>query len=274
MAHLEDRDPAAVLDERAPAPTRTTAYGPAPAQVYDVRLPRPATRPVRPLTVVVVHGGFWRKEYDRGHAGRQAQAFADAGYPTAVVEYRRPGMPGGDWPGPADDLAAAVAAIRRDPDLLGAGPAGPAEPAGRPRPLVLVGHSAGGQLVAWASAQPWAHGLRGVVSLAGVLDLAHGQETGVGGGAVDALLGGSPAQAPRAYAAADPARLLPGIPVLVLHARDDDVVPFELSERYAAVHHGPNVRLVEVPGGGHYGLIDPENAAFARVLAAVDLLAS
>jgi acetyl esterase/lipase len=266
MAHLEDRDPVAVLDERAAAPTRTTSYGPDAAQVYDVRLPVRATRDV---TVVVVHGGFWRKEYDRGHAGRQAQAFADAGFPTAVVEYRRTGMPGGDWPGPADDLETAVAAIRRDPDLAAAGD-GP----GPARPLVLVGHSAGGQLVAWASAQPWAHGLRGVVSLAGVLDLAHGQATGVGGGAIDALLGGSPAQAPSAYAAADPARLLPGIPVLVLHARDDDVVPFELSERYAAAHHGPNVRLVEVPAGGHYGLIDPENAAFARVLAAVDLLAS
>lgn len=268
MAHLEDRDPAAVLDERAAAPNRTTAYGPDPAQVYDVRLPRTATGPVRPLTVVVVHGGFWRKEYDRGHAGLQAQAFADAGYPTAVVEYRRPGMPGGDWPGPADDLRAAVAAIRRDPDLAAAGGPGPA------RPLVLVGHSAGGQLVAWAAAQPWSHGLRGVVSLAGVLDLARGQATGVGGGAVDALLGGSPTEAPAAYAAADPAGLLPGIPVLVVHARDDEVVPFELSERYAAAHHGPNVRLVEVPGGGHYGLIDPQNAAFARVLAAVDLLAS
>jgi pimeloyl-ACP methyl ester carboxylesterase len=113
-----------------------------------------------------------------------------------------------------------------------------------------------------------------VVSLAGVLDLAHGQATAVGGGAIDALLGGSPAQAPSAYAAADPMRLLPGIPVLLLHARDDEVVPFELSERYAAAHHGPNVRLVVVPGGGHYGLIDPENAAFARVLAAIDLLAS
>ncbi|MGZ6754776.1 MAG: alpha/beta hydrolase family protein, partial [Nocardioides sp.] len=221
----------------------------------------------------------WRKEYDRGHASRQAQAFADAGYPTAVVEYRRTGMPGGGWPGPADDLGAAVAAIRRDPDLAAAagagGPAGgPGGGPGPARPLVLVGHSAGGQLVAWAAAQPWGHGLRGVVSLAGVLDLAEGQATGVGGGAIDALLGGSPAQAPHAYAAADPARLLPGIPVLVLHARDDEVVPFELSERYAAAHHGPNVRLVDVPGGGHYGLIDPENAAFARVLAAVDLLAS
>ena len=64
------------------------------------------------------------------------------------------------------------------------------------------------------------------------------------------------------------------MPVLLVHARDDDVVPVELSERYAAAHHGPSVRLAPVAGGGHYGLIDPEHEAFAEVLDAVDLLAS
>ncbi|QGN58438.1 S9 family peptidase [Nostocoides sp. HKS02] len=261
MAYGADRDPIAVLDERAADPTRTISYGPDAAQVYDVRMPRRVTRG---LTVVVVHGGFWRPEYDRGHASRQAQAFADAGFPTAVVEYRRAAMPGGGWPGTAQDVAAAITAIRQDPAF--------AQPTAHP--LVLVGHSAGGQLVAWAAAQPWAHGLRGVVSLAGVLDLAHGQATGVGGGAIEAFLGGSPAQVPDSYAAADPVRLLAGIPVVVLHARDDEEVPFELSERYAAAHHGPGVRFTPADTGGHYGWIDPENAAFEQVLAAVDLLAS
>jgi len=251
------RDPEQVLDERAGPPTRTTSYGQDPAQVYDVRLPEQVTRA---LTVVVVHGGFWRQGYGREFAERQTQAFADAGYPTAAIEYRRSGMPGGGWPGTADDVAAAVAAIRRDPDLH--------------HPTVLVGHSAGGQLVAWAASQPWAHGLRGVISLAGVLDLSRAQSTGAGSGAVEAFLGGTPDEAPEAYAAADPVRQPPGIPVVALHAHDDDVVWFGLSERYAAAHHGPNVRLVPVAGGGHYGLIDPENPAFAQVLAAVDLLAS
>ncbi|WP_270887148.1 alpha/beta hydrolase family protein [Pedococcus sp. 5OH_020] len=251
------RDPIDVLDERAEPPTRTTAYGQDPAQVYDVRLP---ARPTRQVAVVVVHGGFWRAGYDRGHASRQAQAFADAGYVTASVEYRRRGMSGGGWPGTAQDVEAAVATVRRDPDLA--------------RPAVLVGHSAGGQLVAWAAAQPWAHGLRGVVSLAGVLDLAHGHRLQVGDDAVAGFLGGGPAEVPDAYAAADPAAVAPNVPVLALHAPDDDVVPFELSERYAAAHHGPAVRLLPVDSGGHYGLIDPEHPAFAQVLAAVDLLAS
>ena len=174
------RDPIQVLDERAPAPTRTTAYGEDPDQVYDVRLP---DRVTRDLAVVVVHGGFWRRDYDRGHASRQAQAFADAGFATAVVEYRRPGMPGGGWPGTADDVRDAVTAIRRDTALA--------------LPLVLVGHSAGGQLVGWAAAQPWAHGLRGAVSLAGVLDLTHGAAARVGGTAIPDFLGGT-SSSPRA----------------------------------------------------------------------------
>ena len=246
-----------MLDERAEPPTRTESYGPDPAQVYDVRLPR---RETRSLGVVVVHGGFWRAEYDRAHAGRQAQAFADAGYATAVIEYRRTGMPGGGWPGTADDVRAAVASVRKDPALGGR--------------LALVGHSAGGQLVAWAAAQAWAHGLAGVVSLAGVLDLARGHETGVGQGAIEAFLGGSPTEVPDHYRDADPVGLPPGIPALLLHAGSDDRVPLELSERYAAAHHGPNVRLRAVPDGGHFGLIDPEHSAFAEVLAALDLLGS
>ena len=52
------------------------------------------------------------------------------------------------------------------------------------------------------------------------------------------------------------------------------MVPFELSERYAAAHRGPSVRLTPVASGGHYGLIDPEHPAFAEVARAVDVLAS
>jgi len=107
-------DAGEVMERTAPPPTRTTAYGSDPAQVYDVRLPAGTAADV---TVVVVHGGFWRERFDRSHAGCQAQAFADAGYPVAVLEYRRTGMPGGSWPGTAEDVAAGVAAVLRDPGL-------------------------------------------------------------------------------------------------------------------------------------------------------------
>ena len=253
----ESRD---VLDRVAPAPDRTAAYGTDPAQVYDLRLP-PGDQ--RGIGVVVVHGGFWRAEFDRAHAGSQAQAFADAGYPTAVLEYRRTGMPGGGWPGTGQDIAAAVAAVRADPQL--------------PDCLVLVGHSAGGHLVVWAASQPWAHGLAGVVSLAGVVDLRLASDLGLGSGAVEAFLGATPSEAPEAYAAADPAVLTPAVPVALLHGRDDEIVPLGISESYLRrqVDHGhPEVALRPVEACGHFGLIDPDHPAFDEVLAAVSQLDS
>jgi acetyl esterase/lipase len=258
------RDPEAVLDRPAPPPARTTAYGPDPAQVYDVRLPAAAAKDV---TVVVVHGGFWRAEYDRAHAGCQAQAFADAGWPVAVLEYRRTGMPGGGWPGTGDDVAAAVAAVRADPDL--------------PDRLVLVGHSAGGHLVAWAASRPWGAELAGVVSLAGVVDLRAAFGLRLGDGAVEAFLAGTPEERPEAYAAADPALHAPLAPVVLVHGADDDVVPPVVARSYrekvAALPltgEVAPVTLHEIAGCEHFGLIDPEHPAFAEALAAVSGLAS
>lgn len=261
-AEVPAPDPRAVLDRTAPPPARTTAYGPDPAHVYDVRLPAgPATE----VGVVVVHGGFWRERFDRTHAGCQAQAFADAGHPVAVVEYRRTGMPGGGWPGTGEDVAAAVAAVRADPAL--------------PERLVLVGHSAGGHLVAWAAAQPWGADLAGVVSLAGVVDLRAAFEQRLGDGAVEAFLGGTPDGLPEAYAAADPSRHVPRVPVVLVHGADDDIVPPTISRSYAervsSLAGSPlPVTLREVEGCEHFGLIDPEHPAFAEVLAAVSGLAS
>ncbi|GAA1898063.1 alpha/beta hydrolase family protein [Lapillicoccus jejuensis] len=237
-----------------PAPARTTAYGDDPAQVYDVRLP---TGEPRGATVVVVHGGFWRAAFDRHHAAPQAQAFADRGYHVAVLEYRRVSMPGGGWPGTVDDVLAAVAAVRDDADL--------------PEPTVLVGHSAGGHLVALAASRTSAWGLRGAVSLAGCVDLRRGVELGMGDGAVHDLLGAEPAQDPAdPLAAADPSMTVPVVPVVLVHGDADDVVPLEVSRSYLARvdaadgSHAP-VRLVVVPGADHGAVVDPAHPAFAVV---------
>lgn len=265
MAHPHSAEPTAhgdrdILERTAPPPARTTAYGPDPAQVYDVRLP---VGQRRDTGVVVVHGGFWRERFDRTHAACQAQALADAGHPVAVIEYRRTGMPGGGWPGTGEDVAAALAALRADADL--------------PERLVLVGHSAGGHLGVWAASQPWSAGLAGVVSLAGVVDLAGAHAQRLGDGAVEAFMGGAPEDLPEAYAAADPARLLPRAPIALVHGVDDDVVPVAVSRSYAdrmAAAGATGVTLREVEGCEHFGLIDPEHPAFAEVLAAVARLAS
>ena len=125
------------------APDLTLSYGPLPEHLVDVRLPVAAGRPA-PL-VVVVHGGFWKAHWDREHATAQSAGLAAAGYLVATVEYRRVGMPGGGWPGTLDDMALLGDTV---PGLV---TAAVGERLVDPARTVLVGHSAGGHLVAWSA---------------------------------------------------------------------------------------------------------------------------
>ncbi|MFB9234575.1 alpha/beta hydrolase family protein [Plantactinospora siamensis] len=252
-------DPREVLARPAPPPDATVRYGPHPDQVADLRLPDRAGAD-RPL-VVVLHGGFWREEYDRAHTGPLAAALADLGYPVAQLEYRRTGGAGG-WPDTGADVAAGVAAL---PALF-------AERTGRDLPgaPVLLGHSAGGHLALWcAGAGPR---VAGVLALAPVADLRRAYELNLDGGAVAALLGAGPAEDPDRYASADPALRVPiGVPTVIVHGELDRQVPIELSRRYVARARaaGDQVTLVELPECEHFGLIDPLSAAWPSVLEAL-----
>ena len=90
------------------------------------------------------------------------------------------------------------------------------------------------------------------------------------GGAVRALMGGSPDDVPERYAAGDPMCLLPlGIPALLVHGTLDETVSVELARSYhrAARAAGGTVELVEIPGaaGRHRAHIDPRGRAWAEV---------
>ncbi|QMU74910.1 alpha/beta hydrolase [Streptacidiphilus sp. PB12-B1b] len=262
-----------ILTRTAPPPDLTTAYGPLPEQVVDLRLP---DAPARTL-VVLVHGGFWRAAYDRTHTGPLADALARAGFAVAVPEYRRMDSPGGGWPGTFDDVAAFTDAL--DPQA----PDGICARHGlRPERTVLVGHSAGGHLALWAAGRhrlpegsPWRTGRRPdrVVPLAGCVSLALCDALGLDDGAAAGLLGGGAAELPDRYALADPAALLPlGVPVTLLHGVEDVTVPPEVSRDYAARagRAGDPVELVELPALEHFALIDPDSAAWPTLLAAIN----
>jgi acetyl esterase/lipase len=264
---------AADLSRLATAPDQTLHYGGLPDHVVDVRLP--STDAARPL-VVVVHGGFWKAEYDRAHAGPQSVGLAHAGYVVATVDYRRVGQPGGGWPGTFDDLAALSDTV---PSLVAAALPNRVDTTH----TVLVGHSAGAHLAAWAAARhrlpdesPWHRAAPldvPVVSLAGVLDLEQSDRLGLGGHAARKLLGGSPRRRPDRYAVANPTALLPtGGRLVAVHGSRDDTVPVEMSTRYVdrARTAGDQAQLVEVADCGHFDLIDPSSDAWPAVLAAIE----
>jgi len=260
-------DPRDVLVLPAPPPDAVVRYGPHADHVADVRLPRSASGPL----VVVIHGGFWRAEYDRAHTGHLAAALVDLGYPVAQLEYRRtgPGASGG-WPATFDDVLAGVAAL---PALV----ATAAQELDRPVPEagapILVGHSAGGHLALWYAAHaPATAAPGGVLALAPVADLAEAHRLDLDGGAVEALLGGDPRARAEAYAAADP---LPGIPLrlptVILHGTNDVQVPIALSQRFAAAARAVDseIALSELLDVGHFELIDPRSAAWRKVTEAL-----
>ncbi|GAA3742668.1 alpha/beta hydrolase [Plantactinospora mayteni] len=259
-------DARGVLQRPAPPADVALRYGAGPEHVADLRLPAEPAGPAQPL-VVVVHGGFWRAEYDRRHTGPLAADLAARGYPVAQLEYRRTGQPGGGWPGTFDDVAAGIAAL---PGLVEA-----VLPAGRmaPGPPILLGHSAGGHLALWAALRAPA-GVRGVLALAPVLDLAEAYRLDLDGGAVAALLGGGPEDVPDLYATADPTRsAAPPVPASIVHGTLDRQVPVEPSRRYAAGATSTDLRFVELPECEHFGVIDPLSRAWPVVLAELHWLA-
>ena len=221
-------------------------------------LGRPRGR-VRGL-VVLLHGGFWQAAYGAGLMEPMGADLRRRGLATWNVEYRRVGD-GGGWPATFVDVARAVDHVRTLGSLARV-------------PLVLVGHSAGGQLAVWAASR--AAGTPGgtprvppvaTVSLSGVLDLSTAALEEIGGSAVTALMGAGPRTAPERYAAADPALRVPAHgPVVAVHALDDVVVPLAQSRRYvdAALRAGGQATLFTVPGG-HFGLIDPTSPAWPTI---------
>ena len=232
-----------VLTRAARPPAATVAYGADRDQVADVRF-GDARAGERPL-VLILHGGFWRPEYDRAHTGPMADAIAAAGWTVASVEFRRvPANPDATL----DDVAAALAVL-------------PAKIDRHDGRVVLIGHSAGGHLALWVAAARPRPTLAGVLALAPAADLVLADALNLGAGATRLFLGVDP----QTRADADPRRLAsPSVPVTIVHGDRDDTVPIGVAESYVEAHRA--TRLVAVGGAGHYGPIDPLSSTWPIVL--------
>lgn len=244
------------------------AYGADALQFGELRLPSGTARV--PL-VVFLHGGCWLSGYTLQHTRAFATALAQAGYAVWSPEYRRVGDVNGGWPGTFDDVALAVDFV---PQLVIRHARIDASQ------VVLMGHSAGGQLALWVAARTVSDKfrLRGVVSLAGITNLAqYGAERGGCNSAVFRLMGGSADEQPERYAAVDAMRM-PSltVPLRFVHGELDPTVPLDQSRLYSAKHRaaGGTSELDVVLGAGHFDLVSPHGNAWLAVLRAVRALLS
>lgn len=224
------------------------AYGEHPDQIADLRYGSQAD--TFPL-LVLIHGGFWKPEYDRSHAEAMSCALAEAGWTTLTLEYRRvSGQPDVTL----DDIATALTVL-------------PTQVQRHNGRLILVGHSAGGHLALWAAAQSSNLALQGVLALAPAADLQMAHALNLGDGAVQRFLGQDPQHRPDINPMSLPA---PKVAVRILQGNDDGIVPPAVAASYCAAFSA--TRLVSLPNCGHFALIDPATEAWKHVLHALRAL--
>lgn len=231
-----------ILTRKATPPDLTVAYGSGPDQVGDIRYgQRGAQQPL----VVLIHGGFWKPQYDRAHTEAMSSALATAGWTVLTLEYRRiPSTPDATL----QDIAAALETL----------PATVEQHNGK---MLLIGHSAGGHLVLWAAVKCATPVLQGVIALAPAADLRLAHTLHLGDGAVQGFLGTDPAERPDA----DPMQLpAPAVAVTIVQGDADEVVPPAVAASYCAAF--PKTRLVQLPDSGHFAVIDPLSSAWPMVV--------
>lgn len=261
-----------ILKLTSQPPSAKVSYGAAPRQYAELRLP--GGKGPFPV-VVVIHGGCWVQYANTEYTAPLASALVKEGWATWSLEYRRAHEEGGAWPGTFLDVGQGVDALRDSAtkyqlDL---------------NRVVVLGHSAGGQLALWAAgrrqiprdsalhaANPLQ--LRGVVSLAGIADMRVYADRGPQGCAEGGLrvMGGTAAQQPARYAAASPAELLPlGTSQVLVWAEEDTIVPEKLFEDYEAnaKKAGDPVEIIRVKRIGHHELCSPEAPGWGKIVGAL-----
>ena len=258
-------------------PDRRIKYGEDSSEYGELRVPS-GTGP-HPVAILI-HGGCFKAAYA---TTRDLSAMADAlknqGIATWNVEYRRVGQTGGGWPGTYLDVGNAVDYLRTiageyNLDL---------------KRVVLVGHSAGGNLAMWAAGRsrlplespvrtPDPLPIRGVVNLAGPMDLTAnipGYQALCRDSVITSLMGGTPATVPDRYAQASAIKLLPlGTPQVVIIGEHEDFVPRPIAESYvdAATRSGDQARLIVIPGVGHFEIASPRATTWETVSSTIRYL--
>lgn len=256
-----------ILERPGPGFDKSITYGSDPQQFAQLRFP---TKRGRFPLLFVIHGGFWRSEYDLSHMDHLCAALTEEGVVTANLEYRRIGNKGGGWPGTFQDVSLGCDRLLQ---LFSS------DPRVDSKNVSVCGFSAGGHLALWLTGRhrvPESSIFRNnasnritrSISLAGVSDLRTAWKQRLGNGVVEQLVG-PPDKYPDRYLAGSPIELLPTNAVQVLvHGTIDPIVPISQSELYVqkAKQLGDHPQFTKLDGYGHFELIDPESEAWPQVM--------
>jgi acetyl esterase/lipase len=254
-----------ILELPAPKADARIAYGSDPNQFFDLRLPSaknatPAKDNSACPLVINIHGGYWRAKYNLEHAGHLCAALTAKGLATVNLEYRRVGNDGGSWPGTFSDIRSAYSFLVQNAQRHNIDPG----------KIVIMGHSAGGQLALCLAAHE--SSVTRVVSLAGVVDLQRACTLHLSNNAVVEFLRGTPIEVPDHYREADPMQLsIPQAHQWLICGSADDTVPPDFSRDYVAAKQKrtgkekEDAHLLEIPGAGHFDVIDPRTTAWKSI---------
>jgi acetyl esterase/lipase len=274
----------ALLERPRPEPDLTIAYGGDQMQKADLWLP---AGPGPHRTVLMVHGGCWQTEIaDRRIMNWIAADLRKRGIAVWNIDYRGVDRTGGGYPGTFLDAAAAADALRAQAaryklDL---------------KPLVAVGHSAGGHLALWLAARgavkrrpsdpliPAGSPLVGpnplaidtVISLGGLPDLelaATPPGSGCGTEVIEKLVGPPTLSSRNVYADTSVPRLAPlGVRQVLINGLQDRIIPTFYAEAYAGPMRaaGDKVKVRMIDRTGHVELIAPETAAWAATVEEIE----
>jgi acetyl esterase/lipase len=273
----------ALLQRARPEPDSTISYGDDQMQKVDLWLPKGSgPHP----TVLMVHGGCWQTEIaDRRIMNWIADDLRKRGIAVWNIDYRGVDRSGGGYPGTFADAAAAADSLAR-------------HAAGHKldvRPLVAVGHSAGGHLALWLAARGAVHRRPGpliphgspvlatdplpieaVVSLGGLPDLelaATPPGSGCGTEIIEKLVGPPTLSSRNVYADTSVPRLAPlGVRQVLINGLQDRIIPTAYAEDYAKKMRaaGDKVKVRMIDRTGHVELIAPETAAWAATVEEIE----
>jgi len=220
--------------------------------------------------MVTIHGGGWRSSDKAAFGLRNANAFTQYGYVVVAPNYvlSAPGQP--SWPVNYEDVQAAVRWVRSNAGTMGF----------NPNEIVAEGESAGANLAALlgvyspqSSGNGASSAVEAVVAVSTPTDLTTlYHESHYAGSAAAQFLGGSPERVPANYIAASPIdHVSPGDPpMLLIHGREDGVIPVTQSEemKAALTAAGVSNELLLVSGGhgldfpAHYSNLVPDVIEF------------